>query len=263
MSIESILDNQETPSRSKNEVFIVDLEGFEGPLDLLLELSRKQKVDLQKVSILRLAEQYAEYIENARILNINLAADYLVMAAWLALIKSQLLLPEGETEEESENVLAARLAFRLQRLNAMRESAEAIIERQQLGQDFFPRGQPEQFSTNLVVSISANVLDLTQAYARIRSRDDYSPYSLSRDPIFPVDEALINIQNLLGENVDWRELIKFLPPRWTNENRKIRSALASTFTAALELARQGQLDMRQSSVFGPIHLKAIKQNKER
>ncbi len=241
----------------RDGIFVVDVDGFEGPLDLLLELARKQKVDLLKVSVLRLAEQYAEFIENSKFLKIDLAADYLVMAAWLALIKSRLLLPkEDETDPEADE-LASRLAFRLQRLNAMRESAQAIMGRNQLGREFFARGEPEQVAVVNKSSLTATVLDLTQAYARLRTRDDFRPFTMNRDPVFSVEAATENLQRLLGETPDWAELMRFLPSGWTSDGRRVRAALAATFAAALELARQGRVDLRQSHAFGPIQLKGL------
>ena len=251
----ALKDSGRMPSERAGSVLIVDLEGYEGPLDVLLDLSRKQKVDLRRISILRLAEQYAEFIENARTLKISLAADYLVMAAWLALIKSRLLLPKESPQEESENEMAARLAFRLQRLNAMREQSKAIMGRSQMGRDFFARGEPEQVSVTHVSKISANVLDLTQAYARMRSRDDFRPYMMNRDPVYSVEAATANLERLLGEAANWQELMEFLPAGWTAEGKKIRSAAASTLAAALELAKQGRLTLRQSHAFGPIQVK--------
>lgn len=256
--------NNEPPSSAVDdrEMLIVDLDGFEGPLDLLLELSRKQKVDLRKISILTLAEQYAEFIENARNLRINLAAEYLIMAAWLALIKSRLLLPD-ETAGESEEDLAVRLTFRLRRLNAMREAATVITKRKQLGRDFFARGHEERVSVRYVSNLSVNVLDLTQAYARLRTRDQFRPFSLDRDRIFTVEAATANLQKLLGETVDWQELLRFLPADWRKENQMFRSAMSSTLAAALELAKQGKLSLRQTHSFAPIHVMSLEQNDDR
>ena len=240
-------------------ILVVDVDGFEGPLDLLLELARNQKVDLLKISVLRLAEQYAEFIENSRALKINLAADYLVMAAWLALIKSRLLLPHEDETGSTADELASRLAFRLQRLNAMRDSAQAIMGRDQLGKEFFARGDPEQVAIVNRSTMTATVLDLTQAYARLRTDDDFRPFTMNRDPVFSVEAATENLQRLLGETPDWAELMRFLPSGWTSDGRRARAALAATFAAALELARQGRVDLRQSHAFGPIQLKGLKE----
>ena len=255
MALDSLYQEINHP-KNEEEILIVEIDGFSGPLDLLLELSRKQKVDLRKISILQLVEQYVEFIENARVLKIDLAADYLVMAAWLALIKSRLLLPKDSDEENSDDELVARLAFRLQRLNAMRKSAKSIVNRPQLGQDFFARGEPERLSTTHIMNYSVNVLELTQAYAKIRSKKISAPFTVNREPIYSVEDALENMNRLLGEVVEWRDLLKFLPTGWTRENRKIRSALAATFTAALELARQGRCNLRQYTNFGPIQVRS-------
>ncbi|MCY3877757.1 MAG: ScpA family protein [Rhodobacteraceae bacterium] len=243
------LESREVP----DSVFVVDVDGFEGPLDLLLELARKQRVDLRKISVLRLAEQYAEFVDRAESLKVNLAADYLVMAAWLALIKSRLLLPE-EGEEAAEES-AARLAFRLQRLNAMREAAKSIMERPQLGMDFFPRGDPELVEVVTKRSVSTTVLDLSIAYARMRSRREFKPFALNRSPIYSVEDATENLRRLLGEIPDWADLAGFLPQDWVREPQKIRSAMASTLAAALELVKRGELEVRQSHSFASIELK--------
>lgn len=241
---------------------IVDLDGYEGPLDLLLELARRQKVDLRKISILRLAEQYAAFIDNARALRINLAADYLVMAAWLALIKSRLLLPKEANDDESEDVVASRLAERLRRLNAMRQASQSLMERRQLGQDFFARGEPEPLSVRRITRISANAFDLTQAYARLRIRNESQPLRVKPTPVLSVEAAMSNLQRLLGEMPDWIELLRFLPEGWTEDGRKLRSALASTFVASLELARQGRLDMHQSHAFGTLRVRTSEPSNE-
>ncbi len=244
------------------EMLIVDLNGFEGPLDLLLDLARQQKVDLRQISILMLAEQYADFIEKATSLEINLAAEYLIMAAWLALIKSRLLLPEEKFEESPED-LSARLTFRLQRLNAMREAVQTMTKRPQLGYDFFARGHEESVSVREVTRVSLNVLDLTQAYARARTRDELRPYSLERDQIFTVEAATANLKRLLGETTDWQELSRFLPKAWTSSRHKYRSAISSTLVAALELAKQGRLGLRQSQPFSPIQVMARTESDER
>ncbi len=236
---------------------IIDVDGFEGPLDLLLELSRRQKVDLKKISILKLAEQYAEYIQNAKSLRIGLAADYLVMAAWLALLKSRLLLPEDKKTEESAEEAASRLAIRLQRLDAMRSAGKSIFRRNQLGKEFFPRGATEEVKIVRHSTVSANVFDLTQAYMRIKSREDFRPFSMNRGPVYSVEVATSNLRRLLGESVEWAELMKFLPADWLTDGRRVRSALASTFAAALELAKQGQLELMQEKPFEPIQIKGF------
>ena len=173
------------------EALIVDVDGFEGPLDLLLTLSRTQKVDLRKISVLELAEQYLGFVEKARTLRIELAADYLVMAAWLAFLKSRLLLPPepGEAGPSAED-LASHLAFQLERLQAMRDAAARLMGRDQLGRDFFARGVPEDLTHHRKVSYTATLLDLMRAYAQIRTKDEFRPFVLDREHVYTMEQAL-------------------------------------------------------------------------
>ncbi|MGB7269253.1 MAG: ScpA family protein [Albidovulum sp.] len=238
------------------EALIVDVAGFEGPLDLLLTLSRTQKVDLRRVSVLQLAEQYLAFVEEATQLRIELAADYLVMAAWLAFLKSRLLLPpdpsdEGPTGEE----LAAHLAFQLERLEAMREAAARLMGRDQLGRDFFARGQTESVARVKNVTHTATLLDLMQAYARIRTRDDFRPYSFDRKQVFTMEQALERMRGLIGFSGGWTDLETYLPDGWSADPQRRRSATASTFAASLELVKQGQIELRQSESFSAITLR--------
>lgn len=244
-------------ARLDDEALIVDVDGYEGPLDLLLTLSRRQKVDLRRISVLHLAEQYLRFVEAARALRIELAADYLVMAAWLAFLKSRLLLPPDPTEEgPSAEDMAAHLAFQLERLEAMREAAGRLMGRDRLGREFFARGAPETFAIEKRTQHTATLLDLIQAYARIRTRDEFRPYAFDRTDIYPLETALERLRGMIGEAVNWSDLAGFLPPGWRVAGARRRSALASTFAASLELAKQGQLDLRQSDIFAPIHLRA-------
>ncbi|MGR3709235.1 MAG: segregation and condensation protein A [Alterinioella nitratireducens] len=242
--------------RRAAEALIVDVDGFEGPLDVLLTLSRTQKVDLRTISVLKLAEQYLAFVEKARSLRIELAADYLVMAAWLAFLKSRLLLPpdpseEGPTGEE----LAAHLAFQLERLQAMRTRAAQLMARDRLGKDRFARGLPEVVETARNVTYTASLLDLMQGYARIRTRDEFRPFTMDRDRIFTMEEALDRMRCMIGYSGDWMDIIGFIPEGWRNDPKKRRSATASTFAAALELVKAGRADLRQRETFSPIHLK--------
>lgn len=244
-------------SRLDNESLIVDVEGYEGPLDLLLTLSRRQKVDLRRISVLQLAEQYLRFVEAARELRIELAADYLVMAAWLAYLKSRLLLPPEPGEEgPSGEELAAHLAFQLERLGAMREAAARLMGRDRLGRDFFARGAPETISTRRKTHFTATLLELMQAYARLSTRDEFRPYAYDRTDIFPLETALERLRGMLGHRGDWADLSGFLPPGWRAAGARRRSALASTFAASLELAKQGKLELRQTETFAPIQLRA-------
>ena len=238
------------------EALIIDVDGFEGPLDLLLTLSRTQKVDLRKISVLELAHQYLAFVEKAKALRLELAADYLVMAAWLAFLKSRLLLPpdpseEGPTGEE----LAAHLAFQLERLQAMRDSAARLMGRDQLGRDFFARGQIEVVERVKKVTYTATLLDLMQGYARLRTRDDFRPFVMDRDSVFTMEQALERMRDLIGYTGDWTDIVSYLPDGWANDPVKRRSATAATFAASLELVKEGHLEIRQSESFAPIELR--------
>jgi segregation and condensation protein A len=238
------------------EALIVDVDGFEGPLDLLLSLSRTQKVDLRKVSVLQLAEQYLAFINRAVSLRIELAADYLVMAAWLAFLKSRLLLPPepGEDGPSAED-LAAHLAFQLERLQAMREAAARLMARDQLGRDFFARGLPEGISLHRKITYDATLLDLMRAYARIRTKDEFRPFVMDREHVFTMEQALERLRGLIGYVGEWSDLTSFLPEGWDMTPMARRSATASNFAAVLEMAKQGKLALRQGETFSPIQIR--------
>ncbi len=238
------------------EALIVDVDGFEGPLDLLLTLSRTQKVDLRRVSVLQLAEQYLGFVAQAQSLRIELAADYLVMAAWLAFLKSRLLLPPDPTDEgPSAEDLAAHLAFQLERLSAMREAAARLMGRDQLGRDFFARGVPEDVTHHKVVTYTATLLDLMRAYARIRTKDEFRPFVMDREHVFTMEQALERMRGLIGYAGDWADLTTFLPEGWNATPMARRSATAAHFSAALELAKRGLVTLRQGESFAPIQLR--------
>ena len=243
-------------ARLAAEALIVDVDGFEGPLDLLLQMSRTQKVDLRQISILALAEQYLLFVNEARKLRIELAADYLVMAAWLAFLKSRLLLPPDPKDDgPSGDELAAHLAFQLERLAAMREASAKLMARDQLGRDFFGRGIPEDVTRVRTVSYTASLLDLMQAYARIKTKDDFRPYAVDRDRILTMEQALDRLRGLIGFAGEWTDLSSYLPDGWSDDPAKRRSATASTFAASLELAKLGAIELSQSDTFGPIKLR--------
>ena len=238
------------------EALIVDVDGFEGPLDLLLTLGRTQKVDLPKVSILQLAEQYLAFVERAKQLRIELAADYLVMAAWLAFLKSKLLLPPDPTEEGPTGAeLAAHLAFQLERLSAMREAAAKLMGQDQKGRDFFVRGVPESVERVRKVSYTATLMELMQAYARIRTKDEFRPFVMDRQNVFTMEQALDRLRGLIGYAGDWTNLMTYLPEGWESDPMKRRSATAATFAASLELVKHGHLTIRQADTFSPIQIK--------
>jgi len=243
-------------ARLAAEALIVDVDGFEGPLDLLLTLSRTQKVDLRKVSVLQLAEQYLAFIEHAKSLRLELAADYLVMAAWLAFLKSRLLLPPDPTEEgPSGEELAAHLAFQLERLAAMRDAAAKLMARDQLGRDFFARGIPEDVERVRKVTYTATLLDLMQAYSRIKTKDDFRPFVMDREKVFTMEQALDRMRGLIGYAGDWADLTSYLPEGWETDPVKRRSATAATFAASLEMVKAGQIELRQGDVFAPIQIR--------
>ncbi|MEM8576467.1 MAG: ScpA family protein [Pseudomonadota bacterium] len=249
-------DVMSVADRLAAEALIVDVDGFEGPLDLLLTLSRTQKVDLRRISVLHLARQYLAFVERAKALRLELAADYLVMAAWLAFLKSRLLLPpDPEEEGPSGEELAAHLAFQLERLQAMRDAAAKLMARDRLGRDIFARGQSEEVTRIRTVRYTATLLDLMQGYARIRTRDEFRPFVMDRDSVFTMEEALGRMRGLIGFAGTWTDISSYLPDGWTGEPGRRRSATASTFAATLELVKEGRLEIRQGETFAPIEVR--------
>ena len=248
---------QSVAERLAAEALIVDVDGFEGPLDVLLSLSRTQKVDLRKISVLELARQYLSFVDRAKVLRIELAADYLVMAAWLAFLKSRLLLPPDPGEDgPSGEELAAHLAFQLERLQAMRDAAAQLMAQDQLGRDFFARGQAEDITRIKTVTYSATLLDLMQGYARIRTRDDFRPFVMDRDSVFTMEEALERMRGLIGFTGSWTDMLSYLPDGWHSDPVRRRSATAATFAAALQLVNEGKVELRQSETYAPIQLRS-------
>jgi segregation and condensation protein A len=241
---------------SADPELLVDVDGFEGPLDLLLELARRQKVDLARISILALAEQYLAFIEQVRKLRIELAADYLVMAAWLAYLKSRLLIPETERQDGkvSGEEMALNLAFRLQRLEAMREAAARLSNRNRLGRDFFARGQPEAVIVEKRAEYSATLYDLLTAYAAQRQRTIVSRVTIARRTVWSLQEAREILMRYTGDIDDWAPLDAYLLS-WLPDGRMKTTALASSFAASLELVREGVLAMRQEKAYAPIYLR--------
>jgi segregation and condensation protein A len=249
-------DPDPVAARLAAEALIIDVDGFEGPLDLLLMMSRTQKVDLRKISVLELAKQYLGFVEKAKELRIELAADYLVMAAWLAFLKSRLLLPPDPADDgPSGEELAAHLAFQLERLSAMRDAAAKIMARDQLGRDFFVRGVPEDVTRVRSITYTATLLDLMQAYARIRTKDEFRPYTMDRDRILTLEQALERMRGLIGFAGEWAELGSFLPDGWSEDPAMRRSATAATFAASLELVKTGCIELRQGDTFSPIQIR--------
>ncbi len=244
--------NQETPEPDALEV---RLGGYEGPLDLLLELARAQKVDLAAISILALVEQYLTFIAAARRLHLDLAADYLVMAAWLAYLKSRLLLPpEAKVGDEiPAEDLANRLQRRLVQLERMRTCGMALMERPHLGRDVFARGMPEALALIPHTRLECTLIALLRAYGALGRRRNPDAYAPALPPVYSLEAALERLRHLVGDTLDWAELSAFLPE--SDDPVFHRSALASTFVAALELARTGRADLDQQQAFGPIRLR--------
>lgn len=237
------------------DALIVNIEGFEGPLDVLLALARSQKVDLRKISILQLVEQYLEFVEIVKSRRLELAADYLVMAAWLAYLKSRLLLPEQESDDEpTGEEMAALLAFRLAQLEAMREAGHALMDRPQLNRDVFPRGAPEGVRDVAKHQWEADLYDLLKAYSHSRVRNVNVAYRPPAPPVYSLEMARLRLEAMLGVAVEWADLEAFLPPM-EQVRAPRRSLRASTFSAALEMVKNGRLELRQWRPFGAIYVR--------
>jgi segregation and condensation protein A len=237
-------------------VLTVDIDGWEGPLDLLLALARTQKVDLRQISILALVEQYLVFVDNARSLRLELAADYLVMAAWLAYLKSALLLPKDPEIDPSPEELALRLQLRLERLNAMRESGARLMARDRIGRDIFVRGAPEGIRTVKARTWDCKYFDLITAYGQVQARTRPVMHIIKRRAVMTLDEALTRVSAMIGQAINWTDIQSFLPAEPDGALRK--SALASSFVAVLELARRGKIDLQQETSFAPLMLRATK-----
>lgn len=246
-------DGLAAPATSDEDALYLELDGWEGPLDLLLDLARRQKVDLRQISILALVDQYLGYIDRAKALRLELAADYLVMAAWLAYLKSALLLPREEQEEPSADELALRLQLRLQRLGAMREVAARLMARDRIGRDVFLRGDPPGVEIARRTRWACDQYVLIEAYGRVKARTAPAVHLVRERPVMTLDSALTRLSSMLGVTLAWRTLEDFLPPY--ADARLRRSALASSFAAALELARLGKAELAQERVFGPLRLR--------
>jgi len=245
-------DFEERPVRQSDELNLT-LDGWEGPLDLLLNLARAQKVDLAQISILELVEQYLTYLAEARALKLEIAADYLVMAAWLAYLKSCLLLPKDPEQDPSPEEIALRLQLRLQRLDAMREAGARLLGRDRIGRDVFRRGAPEGLRLIRKAAWQVREFDLFAAYGAVRARTQPAMHVVHARSVMTLDEAIERVGKMIGMALDWTLLETFLP---VTEDRQLRrSALASSFLAALELARRGRLDIAQDEPFAPIRLK--------
>ncbi|WND02627.1 ScpA family protein [Temperatibacter marinus] len=234
---------------------VLQMEAFEGPLDVLLTLARAQKVDLLEISILELVEQYLAFVQAAKRIKLELAADYLVMAAWLAYLKSRLLLPKEEIgDEPSAEEMALRLQLRLQRLEAMRESGARLMGRDLQGRDTFVRGMPEGLKTTKRGQFDLTLYELLKHYGETRQRTSISEIKIEQRPVYPLEEALERLSELVGETFSWTQLAHFLPAG-LSDKRVRRSALASMFAATLELAKLGKAEIQQAETFGPLYLR--------
>lgn len=242
---------------ARGDAFVVDVDGFEGPLDLLLALARTHKVDIAKVSILALVDQYLQFIAEAQKLKIEIAADYLVMAAWLAYLKSRLLLPRDKEDPDTASAedLAQRLAFRLMRLDAMRNAVAQLMTKKRLGRDVFARGRPETVTTTRDTTYTAEVYDLLKAYAEQRWRTVRVAHVVKARKVWSVKDARVRLEKLIGASAgDWTQLDLFLQ-HYMPHGEEERTAIASSFGATLEMAREGLVEIRQDEPFAPIYMR--------
>jgi segregation and condensation protein A len=243
-------------ANANDEYLTLDIGGFEGPLDLLLHLAREQKVDLLQISVLELAEQYLRFVEQARALRLDLAADYLVMAAWLAFLKSKLLIPKADqTKDGPGEELASLLQFRLARLEAMRNVAQRLMAGRVLGRDVFPRGMPEAEIVSASNRFAATLYDLLSAYGEMRQRVASATITIRQRRVWALKEARDLLQRMLGTALDWTELDSYILHYVVSPEERV-SALASSFAASLEMVKERQVDMRQDRAFGPLMLRA-------
>jgi segregation and condensation protein A len=256
MESTELFEQDDDELRADGPALIVDVDGYEGPLDLLLELARRQKVDLQRISILALADQYLAFVEEARKIRLELAADYLVMAAWLAYLKSRLLLPqEGKADgEPSAEELAGALAERLRKLEAIRRAAQILMARPQLGRDVFGRGEPEDIVLVERPQWQASLHDLLSAYARQREKHALSRVTIAKRFVWSLGEAREALERLMGQMADWAPLDTYLL-QYAVAPEMRRSVSASAFASALEMVREGQLEMRQDKAFDTLWMR--------
>ncbi len=243
-------------SPSSDHRLVLDVDGFAGPIDVLLTLAREQKVDLTQISILELADQYLAWVTKLRQANLELAADYLVMAAWLAYLKSLLLLPTSTDDEEpTGEEMAAALQFQLLRLESMQQAGEKLLGRDQLGQDFFPRGNPEKFGHSLNSAFEASIYDLLKAYGEHTHRSNVRILSIELSDLYSTDDGIKWLTKMLGSMPDWTSLLQFLPAEIKGDLVS-RSMVASALSAALQLTKQGELKIRQTETFGTVYVRA-------
>ena len=260
--ISDTYSNSQPYESINNDDLIVNLSGYEGPLDVLLIMAKSQKVDLMKISILQLTEQYLVFIAEVRKKNLELAADYLVMAAWLAYLKSNLLLPREETGEElTAEQMAERLKFQLKRLEAIRQVSEKLMNLPVLGTNFFNRGMPEGIRLIRTPEYYLSLYDLLKSYANQRYKSAYSSMVIERPAVYAMEEALVRLQRMVGTAFEWTKLESFLPPEFS-KGKNARSGVAGTLAAAMELVREGVLEVQQLAPFGPVFFKNKNNNEE-
>ncbi len=260
--ISDTYSNNQPYESFNNDDLIVNLSGYEGPLDVLLIMAKSQKVDLMKISILQLTEQYLVFIAEVRKKNLELAADYLVMAAWLAYLKSNLLLPREETGEElTAEQMAERLKFQLKKLEAIRQVSEKLMNLPVLGTNFFNRGMPEGIRLIRTPEYYLSLYDLLKSYANQRYKSAYSSMVIERPAVYAMEEALVRLQRMVGTAFEWTKLENFLPPEFS-KGKNARSGVAGTLAAAMELVREGVLEVQQLAPFGPVFIKNKNNNEE-
>ena len=253
---EAALDVPPELGAGETDTLTLMIDGWEGPLHLLLDLARRQKVDLRRISILALVDQYLEFVDRAGAMRLELAADYLVMAAWLAWLKSLLLLPRDPEVQPSPEELALRLQLRLQRLSAMREAGARLMARDRLGRDVFPRGAPEGLRTDRRTRWHSDLFALIQAYGVIKQRTAPVVHMVRSRPVMTLESAIARVEAMIGAAIEWTDLSRFLPAYEAGgDPRLARSALASSFVAALELAKQGKVELAQADTFAPLMLR--------
>ena len=256
----SEFEEEKDYAKAADKQLVVDVVGFEGPIDVLLTLARDQKVDLTQISILELANQYLAWIAKVRQTNLELAADYLVMAAWLAYLKSRLLLPDlTEEDEHTGEEMAAALHFQLQRLEGMQAVGAKLLARDQLGQEFFARGEPERFGYTSNTEFDADIYDLLSAYGDHTRRSKLKTLHIEPSDLYSPDDAIKWLTSMFGSISDWTDLSQFLPHQIKSDIVS-RSMMASALVAALQLTKEGQLQIRQTEDYGAVYVRVAQTN---
>lgn len=231
----------------KIDVLSLTLDGFEGPIDLLLNLARNHKIDLTKLSILKLAEQYLEFLDNIIKKDIDIAAEYLVMGAWLAFLKSKLLLPQDKIEStQTAEEMSELLEFQIKRLEGIQKVSKLLFNKHQLGTHFFKRGDPEYFNVNNTVNYELSLYNLIKTYGEIVTKDNNKSITIPESKLYSVEDAINNLKSLIKSSDGWQNLLEFIPKN-INNKLELKSALASHFVASLELVKEGDISIRQDN----------------